>query len=104
MDNGKADYIEGQTRSGIKFKIDKRISQDNRTMYFIRNMRKYKDDTEKQDQVMDAVYSLLELIFGSGDGLLIFMNEVALKHNGVADSASLIEELTDIFDACDLKN
>ncbi len=96
--------IIGQTRSGIKFKIDKRISEDNRTMYFIRNMRKYKDDKEKQEQVIDAVYSLLELIFGTGDGLVIFMNEVALKHGGVADSGSLMEELTDIFEACDLKN
>lgn len=96
--------IEGQTRSGIKFKIDKRIKEDNRAMYFIRNMRKYKDNKDKQEEVMEAVYSLLELIFGSGDGFVIFMNEVAQRHGGVADSGSLMEELTDIFEACDLKN
>lgn len=96
--------VKGQTRSGIKFQIDKRISEDSRTMYFVRNMRKYKDDKEKAEEAIDSVYSLLELVFGSGDGLVVFMNEVAARHNGVADTKSLMEELTDIFEACDLKN
>lgn len=104
MDCINENIIEGQTKSGIKFKIDKRIKEDNRTMYFIRNMRKYKDDKDKQEQVLDAVYSLLELIFGSGDGLLIFLNETAMRHDGVASSAALIEELSDIFEVCGLKN
>ena len=104
MDKINENIIEGQTQTGIKFRIDKRIKEDNRTMYFIRNMRKFKDDPEKQEQVLDAVYSLLELIFGSGDGLLIFLNETAVRHDGVADSTSLIAELSDIFEACGLKN
>lgn len=104
--NENENIVKGRTKSGIKFQIDKRITEDNRAMYFVRNMRKYKDseDTEEKLKVTDAVYSLLELIFGSGDGLMIFMNEVALKHNGVADSVSLMKELTDIFEACNLKN
>lgn len=96
--------VKGKTRSGIKFQIDKRIAEDNRAMYMIRNLRKYRNDKEKAEEVIDSVYTLLELIFGSGDGLMIFMNEVALKHDGVADSASLMDELNDIFEACDLKN
>lgn len=104
MDFENEQFIEGQTRSGIKFKIDKRITEDNRTMYFIRNMRKYKDNKEKQDMVTDSLYSLFELMFGSGEGFLTFMNEVAARHDGVADSATLIDELTDIFEACNLKN
>ena len=104
MDFENDNYIEGQTRSGIKFKIDKRITEDNRTMYFIRNMRKYKNDSTKQEIVTDSLYSLFELMFGSGDEFVIFMNEVAARHDGVVDSGTLIEELTDIFEACNLKN
>lgn len=96
--------VIGETRSGIKFKIDKRVKDDNRTMYHIRNMRKYKDSTENADKAIDAVYSLLEVIFGSGDGLETFMNEVAYRHEGVADSESLMEELNDIFEVVGLKN
>lgn len=98
--------IKGQTKSGIKFQIDKRITEDNRAMYFVRNMRKYKDDEDEDSKakVTDAVYSLLELVFGSGDGLMVFMNEVAHRHDGVADSVSLMQELSEIFEACGLKN
>ena len=50
------------------------------------------------------MYSLLELMFGSGDGLMTFMNEVAFKHDGVADTEALMQELNELFDACKLKN
>ena len=96
--------IEGQTKSGVKFKIDKRITEDARIMYYIRNLRKYKDEKDKSTEAIDAMYSLLELMFGSGDGLMVFMNEVAFKHDGVADTEALMQELNEIFDACKLKN
>ena len=95
--------IEGQTKSGIKFKIDKRITEDSRTMYYIRNLRKYKQDKEHSEEAIDAVYALLELIFGA-PGLMTFMNEVAARHDGVAKPDVLMEELNEIFEACNLKN
>lgn len=104
MEPTNTNIVSGETRTGIKFKIDKRVTEDNRTMYYIRTMRKYKDSTDDQSKVVDAVYSLLEVIFGSGDGLITFMNEVAYHHDGVADSPALMEELNDIFEVIGLKN
>lgn len=96
--------VIGETRTGIKFKIDKRVADDNRTMYYIRTMRKYRDSEDDKMKSVDAVYSLLEVIFGSGAGLETFLNEVAYRHDGVADSVSLMEELNDIFEVIGLKN
>lgn len=96
--------VTGETRSGIKFAIDKRIKDDSRALFYVRNMRKKIDSTEDKLKATDAVYSLLELVFGSNGGLETFLNEVAYHHDGVADVTSLMEELTDIFEAVDLKN
>ena len=99
--------VAGETKSGIKFQIDKRIKDDARTLLYIRNMRKYKDmsaSPENEEKATEAVFSILELIFGSGDGLMTFMNEVAYHHDGVADVNALLLELTEIFDLIDLKN
>lgn len=95
--------IEGQTKSGIKFKIDKRITEDARTMFYIRNLRKYKEDKEHAEEAIDAVYALLELMFGSS-GLMTFMDAVAATHDGVAKPEILMQELNEIFEACNLKN
>jgi hypothetical protein len=51
-----------------------------------------------------ALMSLMELMFGSGEGLETFFNEVAAKHNGIADKESLMAELSDIFEALEVKN
>lgn len=104
MEPTNENLLTGETRSGLKFNIDKRVKDDSRVMFYIRNMRKYKDSTEDQDKAIDAVYSLLEVIFGSGDGLEAFLNEVAFRHNGIADPASLMDELSDIFEVVGLKN
>ena len=96
--------IKGQTKSGIKFTIDKRITEDSRVMFYIRDLRKYKETKDKPEEALDAMYSLLELMFGNKDQLMIFMNEVAAKHGGVADPSSLMQELNELFEACNLKN
>lgn len=98
--------VKGQTRSGLIFSIDKRVADDARTVFYLRQMKKYRDisDTETAGKAVDAVYSLLELIFGTDDNLLIFMNEVASKHGGVATPGALMDELTQILEACKLKN
>ena len=99
----KADsnLITGETRSGIKFTIDKRIKDDTRAVLYLTQMQNKSLDKMTQSQ---ALFSLLELMFGKGEGLIIFMNEVAIHHDGVADVNSLIEELTDLFDSLKLKN
>ena len=106
MEPCNENLVFGETRSGIKFKIDKRVKDDSRTLFYVRNMRKYQgtDNPDNALKATDAVYSLLELVFGSGEGLEIFLNEVAFRHDGVADAPALLEELTDIFEVIGLKN
>lgn len=93
--------VTGKTKSGIKFQLDKRISDDARLLLYLTKMQDESLDLTSKSQ---ALFSLLELIFGSGEGLKIFMNEVAAKHNGIADVKSLIAELTDMLEALNLKN
>jgi hypothetical protein len=93
--------VTGKTKSGIKFQLDKRISDDARLLLYLTKMQDESLDLSSKSQ---ALFSLLELIFGSGEGLKIFMNEVAAKHNGIADVKSLIAELTDMLEALNLKN
>lgn len=95
------ELVEGTTRTGISFQIDPRIKEDSRTLRYLTQMQKKSLDKMQQSE---ALFSLLELVFGSGQGLDDFMNEVAFKHDGVADVQSLIDEITDIFNAVDLKN
>lgn len=93
--------IRGETRSGIKFVIDKKIKDETRVAMCLTDMQDKSLDRNEQSQ---ALFSLLRLIFGSRTNVVIFMNEVAAKHNGVADVTSLMEELTDIFTTANLKN
>lgn len=111
MDYINENIIEGQTKSGIRFKIDKRVKEDTRTLFYMRKLRKYKaadledeKKAEKAEDALDALYALLELIFGGEEGFMIFMNEVAAHHNGLAAPAVMMEELNDIMEACELKN
>lgn len=96
-----ANIVSGETKSGIKFKLDTRIKDDSRLLLYLTQAQKKGINPLKQSE---ALFSLLELVFGSEDGLTIFMNEVAAKHDGVADANSLIEELKDMFEVLDLKN
>lgn len=93
--------VQGTTTSGIKFTLDKRIKDDARILYWITKMD---DDKLGILERNNALFSLLELIFGTDDNLSTFLNEVAAKHNGVADVESLIGELHDMFEALKLKN
>lgn len=93
--------IKGKTQTGIKFALDKRIQDDSRLLLYLTRL----DDKKRTDlERGQALMSLLELMFGSDDGLEIFMNEVAAKHNGIADKDSLMAELSDILEALKLKN
>lgn len=93
--------IKGKTQTGIKFALDKRIKDDSRLLLYLTRMEnKSKSDMERGQALM----SLMELMFGSGEGLETFFNEVAAKHNGIADKESLMTELSDIFEALEVKN
>lgn len=91
--------VKGQTSSGLKFTIDSRVKDDVRLLYYLTKAKK--DDAPSMEKA-EAVMSMLGIIFG--DQLEIFINEVAIRHNGVADANSLMNELTEIFDAINLKN
>lgn len=93
--------VKGKTSSGIQFTLDKRIKDDARLLFWLSRIQR--DDLEVMER-NNALFSLLELIFGSGDGLNAFLNEVANKHDGVADITSLMNELNDMFEALAIKN
>ena len=93
--------VTGKTSSGIKFTLDKRIKEDARLLFWLSRIQN--DDLEVMER-NKALFSLLELIFGSGEGLNTFLNEVAVKHEGVADITSLMNELNEMFEALAVKN
>lgn len=93
--------IKGKTSSGIQFCIDKRIRDDARLLFWFSRIQNENLDAMERN---NALFSLLELIFGSGEGLSALLNEVAAKHDGVADIESLTQELTEMFEALNVKN
>lgn len=93
--------IQGETRSGLKFSINATVKDDTRVLYLLTRMQKQSLSLEIKNQ---ALFDLLEVIFGSGDEFFTFQNEVAYRHGGVADAQSLMDEITDIFEAVKLKN
>jgi hypothetical protein len=93
--------VTGKTKSGIKFSIDRRVKDDVRLLYWLSKVQDENTDATTRN---DALFALLELIFGSDGGLYTFMNEVASKHDGVADGESLIAELSDMFEVLQVKN
>jgi hypothetical protein len=95
----KTTIIKGKTSSGLSFAIDSRIKDDVRLLYYL---TKAKNKDVPSIEQAEAVMSMLGLIFG--DNLEVFINEVANRHNGVADVTSLVSEISEIFDAINLKN
>lgn len=93
--------VKGKTSSGIQFTLDKRIKDDTRVLFWLSRIQNENLEVMERNQ---ALFSLLELIFGSGDGLNTFLNEVAAKHDGIADITSLMNELNDMFEALAIKN
>jgi hypothetical protein len=101
MSTKNTNILTGTTSTGIKFQIDTRVKDDARLLLYLTRMQsKTLDDLAKGQAMM----SILELLFGSGEGLEMFFNEVAAKHDGIADKESLIGELMDIFEVLDIKN
>lgn len=93
--------VTGKTSSGIQFTLDKRIKDDARLLFGLSRIQNEDLDVMERNK---ALFNMLEFIFGSGEGLNAFLNEVAAKHNGVADVASLMAELNEMFEALAVKN
>ena len=93
--------VEGKTKSGIKFKIDERIKDDARFLYYLAKAQEKDIDMGEQSK---AVMGVLELVFGNGEGVINFMNAVASTNGGVCTIDVMLSELTEIFDAIKAKN
>ena len=92
--------IKGKTKSGIEFELDERIKDDARLMHLLVRMQKAKEPVD----TAEAMNNLLALIFGSDEGTFAFMNEVAVKHDGVCSAENMLVELTEMLEALNAKN
>ena len=88
--------IKGKTKSGIKFEMDERIKDDARVLYYLTALQS--PDLEPLE-ASKQVFDLLGLIFGDKPNVLAFMNEVANANDGVCDTATMLTELTSMFEA-----
>lgn len=97
--------VKGVTKSGIEFKLDSKIKEDTRLLFLMTMAQKYDpEDSASMVKANDAMMQLLTLIFGTDEGVLAFMNEVAVKHKGVCDAKHMIAELNEMLDAISGKN
>jgi len=92
--------VKGKTKSGIKFEIDERIKDDARALYYLTALQK--PDIEPM-VASKQIFNLFELMFGSDDGIINFMNAVAESNNGVCDTKTMLTELTDMMESIDAK-
>ena len=96
--------VKGKTKSGIKFQIDERIKNDARFLFYVNKLNKAKATKDNAEPIADYVMSLIEIIFGGEQGAITFMNEVAAKNKGVCDTLTMMNEISEIIDATNLKN
>lgn len=96
--------VRGKTKSGIKFQIDERIKDDARFLFYVNKLNKVQKTEADINEVSNYIMSLIEIIFGSEEGTITFMNEVAAKNKGVCDTITMFNELKEIIEATKLKN
>lgn len=92
--------IEGKTKSGISFVLDTRIKDDARFMHYL---VKLQDKSVDKTIQLKYLYSMLEMMFGE-EGLFIFEQEIAKRHDGICSVKEFTIELQDIYEALGLKN
>ena len=93
--------VSGKTNSGIKFSLDERIKDDARVLYMLVQIQSDKVEVERKGVL---VFDLLRLIFGTDEGVMTFLDEVADKHDGVCSTDVLLVELNEIFEVLGAKN
>ena len=81
--------------------MNERIRDDARFLYFLTQAQNDKLEMGEQSK---AIFGMLNLIFGTDEGVLEFMNAVAATHDGVCDVTTMLAELNEIFDAMNAKN
>ena len=92
--------VKGKTKSGIKYQINEAIRDDARLVFLLVQLQSKEVPVEKKTE---ALYNMLALIFGN-DGVMPFMNEVAIKHDGVCSTEAMIAELNEILESVNAKN
>ena len=92
---------EGKTKSGIEFKLNEAIKDDARFLYYFSKFQNKDFPLEEQSKNLMGV---LELIFGSDEGVITFMNAVASKNKGICNVKVMMKEMTEMFDALNIKN
>jgi hypothetical protein len=93
--------VKGKTKSGIKFQMDERIKDDARFLYYLAKAQDSDADVSEQSK---AVMGILKLVFGTDEGVINFMDAVASTNGGVCDIKTMLDELTEMFDALNAKN
>ena len=96
------DYIvSGTTKSGIAYTVDCRVRQDSRFLHLLVKMQ---DKKRTQNERAEALFSLLDMLFGGEDNMILFFNEVAAHNDGICSVEILLTEIKDILEAMNLKN
>lgn len=93
--------VEGKTKSGIEFKLNEAIKDDARFLYYLSKFQNKDIPVEEQSK---NLMGMLALIFGDDEGVINFMNAVASKNNGVCDVKTMLKEMSEMFDALNIKN
>lgn len=93
--------IKGKTTSGIAFAINENVKNDTRVLFYLTKMQ---SKTATEFEQSEALFSLLNVLMGSEENLVIFMNEVAAKNNGCCDTKTMMAEVSEIFKSLELKN
>lgn len=93
--------VKGKTKSGIKFQMDERIKDDARFLYYLAKAQDAELDMSEKSK---AIMGILNLVFGSDEGVIGFMNAVASVNDGVCGVDVMLSELTEMFDAIKAKN
>lgn len=93
--------VEGKTKSGIEFKLNEAIKDDARFLYYLSKFQNKDIPVEEQSK---NLMGMLALIFGDDEGVINFMNAVASKNKGVCDVKTMLKEMSEMFDALNIKN
>lgn len=92
--------IKGKTKSGIKYSVNEEVKNDARFSYYsVKAMNEKLSETERSN----AVFALISVLLGSEENLVIFMDEVAKKHNGVCNIEVMMSEINEIIEGIDAK-
>jgi len=95
--------VKGQTKSGIQFQLDDNIKDDARFI-FIMSRLQTDEMRENPHEALKVLRSLFNLIFGTDEATMTFMDAVATAHGGICSVKNLISEINEMFEAINAKN